>query len=108
MSKYIDAEKLLKRWTVAESGTRFSLHDCDNFPITVTLKDVQNSIRNAPAADVEPVVHARWVDACVRDWHCSRCACEIQKIRHYDGYAHKDLPNYCPNCGAHMDEQEGK
>ena len=61
-------------------------------------------IVHAPAIDVEPVRHGRWIgleydgyaDGCpVYDlWECSEC-----------GHEHKgeDTPNYCPNCGAKMD-----
>ena len=52
------------------------------------------TVECAPAADVAPVVHGRWIDRCVRDWHCSECDCDIQKVRNCDGYVYKDLPNY--------------
>lgn len=51
-------------------------------------------INSIPAADVAPVVHARWVfggDGCVI---CSRCNEEESNDNHR---------NYCPNCGAKMD-----
>ena len=71
-----------------------------------TVWDSWVEINNAPTVDAEPVKHGKWVDKCVRDWRCSECNCEIQKIRHVDGYCYNDLPNYCPNCGAKMDEEE--
>lgn len=53
-----------------------------------------------PAADVEEVRHGRWKNA--RDllhdydhWKCSEC--DWWGIHEYD---------YCPNCGAKMDEVE--
>ncbi len=57
-----------------------------------------------PAADVEPVVRGEWKDRCVRDWVCSLCGCEIQKVRFYDGYRYTSLPDFCPDCGAVMTE----
>ena len=65
---------------------------------------VEEGMNNAPTVDAEPVKYGKWVDKCVRDWRCSECNCEIQKIRHVDGYCYNDLPNYCPNCGAKMDK----
>lgn len=59
---------------------------------------VKNTI---PAADVAPVRRGRWIDRMVRDWRCSECS-EKLLGRGYDGYVYKDLPNYCPNCGADM------
>ena len=60
-------------------------------------------IRRLPAADVKPTVHGRWIDHMVRDWCCSECGEEIDKVRKVDGYCYDDKPNYCPNCGAKMD-----
>lgn len=52
----------------------------------------------APAADVAPVVHGRWIAETERMGnysHCSECGCRCQGYTpHY---------NYCPNCGAKMD-----
>ena len=60
----------------------------------------------AEAPTIDPVKHGRWVDRGVRDWCCSECNAEIQKVRHVDGYYYKDLPKYCPYCGAKMDGGE--
>ena len=58
--------------------------------------NVKFDIENFPNADVAPVVHGRKTNiGCV--WLCSLCG--------------KGLPygaNYCPNCGAQMDEKEDK
>lgn len=56
-----------------------------------------------PAADVVPVVHARWVDKCARDWHCSKCGKRVHVT--FDGYCKNDKLDYCPNCGARMDKE---
>lgn len=48
---------------------------------------------NIPAADVAPVVHGRWKRYGRNLGECSNCG-EIVNIRY----------NYCPNCGAKMDE----
>ena len=49
-----------------------------------------------PTTDVEPVVHAHWT---YWGWsqHCSHCEHVFEDL--YDD-------NYCPNCGAKMDEKE--
>lgn len=54
-------------------------------------------LRKLPAADVEPVVHGRWVhdpasSYRVNIWFCS--ACNGEATRKY---------NHCPSCGAKMD-----
>lgn len=66
---------------------------------------VLRMIDDAPAADVAPVVHGRWIHDGHRinggiDWcHCSECGKS-------DNFCTRT--NYCPNCGAKMDEKEGK
>lgn len=66
----------------------------------------EEMIKNAPTIDAEPVVHAHWIDKCVRDWHCSNYDGTIQKVRIVDGYCNEDLPKFCPDCGAKMDEEQ--
>ena len=53
--------------------------------------------KDTPAADVAPVVHGRW--------ECG-CQCSVCGDRHgpYNS-RHRPYYNYCPNCGAKMDEE---
>ena len=62
-------------------------------------------IEALPAADVAPVVHARWIhrryDDCSEQFElvkCSRCNHEAYAMAFYVRGG-----NYCPNCGAKMD-----
>lgn len=59
-------------------------------------------IKSIPAADVTPVVHGRWETNSDRpdSLICSVCKCGFDMWKH-------DPHNYCPNCGAQMDEKEG-
>ena len=57
-----------------------------------SAKNLQ-SISDMPAADVAPVRHGRWKRYGKNLGECSECG-EIVAIRN----------NYCPNCGAKMDE----
>ena len=61
-----------------------------------SAKNLQ-SISDMPAADVAPVRHARWKRYGKNLGECSECG-EIVSVRN----------NYCPNCGAKMDEKEDK
>ena len=63
-------------------------------------------INNAPAADVAPVRHGRWIHTdLAAHWYgkdeCSECT--------YHEHDRSDLShfNYCPNCGAKMDGGDG-
>ena len=53
-------------------------------------------IEIAPIIEAEPRKHGRWIDRgkdmCIR-WKCSECG---RKDTH--------IYNYCPDCGARMDE----
>lgn len=52
-----------------------------------------------PAADVAPVMHGRWImHADELGLTCECSVCHIETM--CDG-------NYCPNCGARMDIQDG-
>lgn len=69
------------------------------------LNRVKADISRAPAADVTPVVHGKWVhsryDRSSGQFDvvkCSRCGLEAYAMAYHvrDG-------NYCPKCGARMD-----
>lgn len=64
--------------------------------------DFIDDINNQPTADVAPIKHSEWEE--IRDayrqlegWMCKKCGRET-----------KAKENYCPNCGAKMDEGEKK
>lgn len=67
--------------------------------------DLAEDFYSIPAADVAPVVHARWIDAPwlyygAKQYVCSRC-------RNDKYWRKRDLhfkEPYCPNCGAKMME----
>ena len=68
-----------------------------------SAKNLQ-SISDMPAADVAPVVHARWIED--HDYlKCPECGVMVK----WD-FTFFDIGdwNYCPNCGAKMDEEENK
>lgn len=50
---------------------------------------------SAPAADVAPVVHGRWIEDGSLIITCSECKRGYNLIAKYT--------HYCPNCGARMD-----
>ena len=70
------------------------------------LDDMKDAIENAPTVDAESIRHGRWINDDIDKWKCSLC----QKGNIYafkwsvdGGYELQD--NYCPNCGALMDEE---
>jgi predicted RNA-binding Zn-ribbon protein involved in translation (DUF1610 family) len=89
MAEYIEREAALKL-------AHYDDHD-------VPVIDVEN-IEALPAADVAPVRHGVWVPTpCpgIENGYlvvCSKCKAEIYVANDFNP------SNYCPNCGAKMDE----
>ena len=53
----ISRKALMKQFIVSDSGRRIPEYDIDNFPITISVKDVKDIIRKAPTAfDKEKVI----------------------------------------------------
>ena len=53
----ISRKALLKQFIVSDSGRRIPEYDIDNFPITLSIKDVKEIVRKAPTAfDKEKVI----------------------------------------------------
>lgn len=65
--------------------------------------EAEIAIGKMPAADVEPVRHGHWVQRWTGNEYivfCSKCRTEAPEIVDYELEY-----NYCPNCGAKMDEE---
>ena len=84
------------------------------------LDRAQRAILDAPAADVAPVRHGRWViekrhtvsrnpyidDNYFASATCSECDFCIHAETKSFGYPDLNTTNYCPNCGAKLDLEE--
>ena len=115
MSEYIKREDALCRFTF-EHGDRIPEADIDNFPNSVSIKDIKCVIRAIPAADVVPVKHAKNLspDHPVDGFICSACGFEMAEYIEVvtdneddppDKYYREFIPKFCPNCGARMDRE---
>ena len=87
MSRYIDADIIRDEWLHEVNENIF----CPN--------DVLDSIDSQPDADVEQVRHAHWIKigwgkANYPQSKCSRCYEQVS-----------DGTEYCPCCGAKMNEK---
>ena len=75
----------------------------DHMKRTDRYFNVKFDIENFPNADVAPVRHGRWEEASDGDGIvCPFCRTDFCTIIYDTEYF-----NYCPNCGAKMDEKEG-
>lgn len=100
--------------TIIESGDWFTHHlSIETVNIGEWEDDNPLNYHNCDLAECDkwfykeppsvPVKHGKWVDRCVRDWHCSECGKKVPRQVYFDGYCYDDKLNYCPNCGARMD-----
>ena len=92
MAEYIEREALLD--SICHEMCRIAFCGATNCAFMA-------KVCSAPAADVAPVVHGRWVSvAGKRDRICSRCL-------HNEPYKNADddaeVFEFCPHCGAKMD-----
>ena len=91
MAEYIERESLIEKchWVIRSDGTR--VYVCH-------VEDIET----APAADVTPVKHGKWIDG---DPICPICG--EDKFKDLDADIWSDWkPKHCPNCGAPMDGGE--
>lgn len=85
MPRYIDADKLINESKIDE----FGCFDWSEVLAVITDEKL------APTEDVQPVVHAEWVDNGIPEsilYVCSNCgfSCGTYSF------------NYCPKCGSKM------
>ena len=63
------------------------------------IRLVSDDMKKLPSADVEPVRRGRWEFIGGRSWSCVECG--------WIYAPNKPKYNYCPNCGARMDGEQG-
>lgn len=98
MDEYID-----KSAVVAKIDEFVEINKAHGFPVDIfDMEMLKKRIEQIPAADVAPVVHGKWLKAPYKYLvgTCSVCGCEpLMPSFRATPY------NYCPNCGAKMDEE---
>lgn len=82
MSRLVDADKLMKLIPIEEYNARMA-------------------ITYAPTVDAEPVRHGHWVS--IGSMH--RCSVCNEMVLVPTTIANKPIYEYCPVCGAKMDEK---
>ena len=92
MNEYISKEFMLKN---LEDDKMNNAEHCE--PVTIQIMErFIRYVKEFPAADVQPVVHAEWI--CHEPeiglyYSCSKCGHN----------ALQGMYKFCPNCGAKMD-----
>lgn len=99
MAEYIDREALEKAMTIAAANGKDK--DRRTWAKAICL------LHDMPTADVETVVHGRWIEQedPMLDTYYTCSVCNEDFYIETTGYTVKDLftYTYCPNCGAKMD-----
>lgn len=108
MAEYIDREAFLK-----DAETRYCLpcqgagKDYNGLKCRACwVDDMMGDVDDAPTADVVPVVHGKWVEyPRAHYFKCSNCKYTVpyRKANLLNGNREY---NYCPHCGAKMQEVE--
>lgn len=103
MAEYIEREAFLKdieeRYCLPckESGRDHNGCKCR----ACWVDDMRGDVIDAPAADVAPVAHGRWISVSgKRGRICSRCLRD-EPYKNADDNA--EVFEFCPHCGAKMD-----
>ena len=89
--RLIDAERIVYSWIIDKDGEE---HD------GITLQSI---IDKMPTVDAEPIKHGHWINH-FDDLFPEDSSVECSVCHEYEGIMAND--NYCPNCGAKMDEVE--
>ena len=89
----ISRKALLEAIDERERIARKYVPDIQDDELRPTLKSIREFVRNRPSVDAELVRHGRWE-------HGLKCP--------FCNQIDTTKPNYCPNCGAKMDEEDMK
>lgn len=95
MSRYIDADKAKEKKVYSE--------DRHEYVVPVAELDW------LPTADVQEVMHGHWIEKALDNFRKVECSCSIcgwSGVENYDSYVDIHDFEYCPYCGAKMDEEE--
>lgn len=113
MAEYIDREAFLadKKWLYCtdcdkrkgkKRGKMVTLYEIGEAPCkSCGIHDMLEEVEEYPAADVRPVVKAKWAYTDISRLVCSNCGNPVAFSLKEDGWHHGD---FCPNCGAWMEE----
>ena len=101
------AERLIDAEAWAENIQKDFCDGCDNYGgvrcSCCKVEDILVALEEAPTIEAKPVVRAHWEEVREGRHICSNC--KVKASLTSDEYDYmEDLSDYCPHCGAQMDE----
>ena len=99
MTEYIERKIALSIREPSKSDRHYQTYNLDD-AYGQGWDDALCCIESIPIADVAPIIHGQWETNSDRPdtLICSVCKCGFDMWKH-------DPHNFCPNCGAKMDEE---
>ena len=102
--RYIEIDSIIEQ-IKSERCERCTNHRC----ALCDIDEVLILLEEADDADVVEVKHGKWKIK-IDEYDCEYMMCSVCKEEFYpaDADTVDTTPNYCPNCGAKMDERKEK
>ena len=93
----------------AEAFLKTEIDRCGSAPLVGTCTSdneyLSDRLKKVPTIEAKPVVHAHWTGS--NGTYCSHCERSYMDVADADSWESSDIPDFCPYCGAQMDEKEG-
>lgn len=108
MARLIDADKTIGhiKTRLLETALNNSMVVCDVSYIYQDCADnrIETWVDEMPTVDAEPVRHGTWINISIsaNEYEPSSAQCDLCGARVYNNLS--SIINYCPHCGAKMDE----
>lgn len=94
----------------AEAFLKTEIDRCGSAPLVGTCTSdneyLSDRLKKVPTIEAKPVVHAHWTGS--NGTYCSHCERSYMDVADADSWESSDIPDFCPYCGAQMDEKEDR
>lgn len=103
MTEYISREEVMSIITNMKTEYLKDFANLEDRYVVAHLFEVADKIKDLKTADVQPVIHAYWINLPKalnpneNPCKCSNCGHILSFMNYYP------KSNYCPKCGARMD-----